>query len=70
MTAQGQHGNSGNLLKDRRGCAPTVVNFTAVSELNLYEKKVAQRGGCACAQLLASQIWGEADWRDTYCQAG
>src|ERR1019366_1487796 len=26
MTAQGQHGNSGNLLKDRRGCAPTVVH--------------------------------------------
>jgi len=45
MTAQGQHGNSGNLLKDRRGCAPTVVNFTAVSELNLYEQKSRDAAG-------------------------
>ena len=25
MTAQGEHGNSGNLRKDRRGCAPPQV---------------------------------------------
>ena len=25
MTAQGKHGNSGNLLKGRRGCAPSQV---------------------------------------------
>jgi len=48
MTAQGQHGNSGNLLKDRRGCAPTVVHLTAVSELNLHEKKSHNAAG-ACA---------------------
>ena len=53
-------------------CPWTQPSYTSppFSGLNLYEKKVAQRGGGACALLLASQIWPEADWRDTCCQAG
>jgi hypothetical protein len=57
-------------IASRADLDSTVVHLTAVLWTQPLRKKVAQRGGGACALLLASQIWGEADWRDTYCQAG